>query len=223
MSKCRCSCNSMCSCVLGCVLACWTPFGSHEYFSFHCLQHVFRGTCGVVTWAFPNTVARLQPAQRYKPHSLLDWNRKTMVPKKTQKCGNMGPRVWTSPCSDKGGGGGYKYKTIQIGSVQNNGCNLQSQGVPVDWGSIHTPTLQTGTRHFTSRNAGGVICSHVVCTIPASQTHSHAISVCTSSCPVSAPTLGESLHCARTARALRATFRLCSPRRAPRHAPWKRP
>ena len=30
-------------------------------------------------------------------------------------------------------------------------------------------------------------------------------------------------HCARTARALRATFRLCSPRRAPRHAPWKRP
>ena len=36
-------------------------------------------------------------------------------------------------------------------------------------------------------------------------------------------TQGESLHCARTARALRATFRLCSPRRAPRHAPWKRP
>ena len=26
-----------------------------------------------------------------------------------------------------------------------------------------------------------------------------------------------------TARALRATFRLCSPRRAPRHTPWKRP
>ena len=34
---------------------------------------------------------------------------------------------------------------------------------------------------------------------------------------------GESLHCARTARALRATFRLCSPRRAPKHTPWKRP
>ena len=26
-----------------------------------------------------------------------------------------------------------------------------------------------------------------------------------------------------TARALRATFRLCSPRRAPKHTPWKRP
>ena len=34
---------------------------------------------------------------------------------------------------------------------------------------------------------------------------------------------GESLRCARTARALRATFRLCSPRRAPKHTPWKRP
>ena len=32
-------------------------------------------------------------------------------------------------------------------------------------------------------------------------------------------TQGESLHCARTAHTLRATFRLCSPRR-PRHAPW---
>ena len=26
-----------------------------------------------------------------------------------------------------------------------------------------------------------------------------------------------------TACALRATFRLCSPRRAPKHTPWKRP
>ena len=26
-----------------------------------------------------------------------------------------------------------------------------------------------------------------------------------------------------TARALRATFGLCSPRRAPKHTPWKRP
>ena len=26
-----------------------------------------------------------------------------------------------------------------------------------------------------------------------------------------------------TTRALRATFRLCSPRRAPKHTPWKRP
>ena len=34
---------------------------------------------------------------------------------------------------------------------------------------------------------------------------------------------GESLHCARTARTLRATFRLCSPRRAPKHTPWKPP
>ena len=34
---------------------------------------------------------------------------------------------------------------------------------------------------------------------------------------------GESLHCTRTARTLRATFRLCSPRRAHRHAPWKHP
>ena len=38
---------------------------------------------------------------------------------------------------------------------------------------------------------------------------------------------GESLHCARTARcttrALRGTFRLCSPRRAPKQTPWKRP
>ena len=36
-------------------------------------------------------------------------------------------------------------------------------------------------------------------------------------------TLGESLYSARTARALRATFRLCSPRRAPKHIPWKCP
>ena len=43
--------------------------------------------------------------------------------------------------------------------------------------------------------------------------------------------MGESLHCARTARytarcttrALRATFRLCSPRRAPKQTPWNRP
>ena len=49
-------------------------------------------------------------------------------------------------------------------------------------------------------------------------------------CPIAArdklagtATKGESLHCARTAHALRATFRLCSPRRAPKQTPWKHP
>ena len=44
-----CSGDAMCCCALGCVLTCWTPFCSHEQSSFHCLQHVFRGTCRAVT------------------------------------------------------------------------------------------------------------------------------------------------------------------------------
>ena len=38
--------------------------------------------------------------------------------------------------------------------------------------------------------------------------------------PVPPKYIPESLHCARNLRALCATFRLCSPRRAPRHTPW---
>ena len=49
------------------------------------------------TYSYNNTLTPILilPAA-YKPHALMDWNRKIMVPKRAQKSGNMG-----SPCLDK--------------------------------------------------------------------------------------------------------------------------
>ena len=76
------------------------------------------------TWnyGYTNTLPPmlLQPAQSYKPQSLLDWNRlepqNRWFHKKAQKCGTTGSPCLDKPVLGRGGGGGQH----QLSHVANH-------------------------------------------------------------------------------------------------------
>ena len=59
-----------------------------------------KSTCN---YSYANTLTPIltlpTACRKLQPHSLLDWNRKTMVPKKAQKCGNAVMLLFGQACA----------------------------------------------------------------------------------------------------------------------------